>query len=169
MASNKSKSEVAIGELLAGLRNLVDDLALTGEVVAALFPSGKPHQFESELWDYKKEIPLLPDSPDDSQRKLHKAELGSIIKDIVAFHNSYGGYIAFGVTDKGKNRLIGCDGDFDCGDLNKRIQSYTAANIECLYKTVSLSQDGRTPRVGLLLVPRRPAGATPVRIREGGS
>lgn len=160
--------DAAVAQLLIDLRTFVDDLSLTEEVVSALMPHGRPHEFESQLWDYKEQLPTLPPKPTDEDRKAHKVALGEIIKDVAAFHNAYGGYIVFGVKDKGKARLVGCKGEFDCGDFNKRLESYTGANIECLFRAAPVSADQLSPRIGLLLVPRRPIGATPVRFIKKG-
>lgn len=158
----------ATSQLLINLRTLVDVLALNDEVVSALLPSGRPYDFESQLWDYKEKFPTLPDKPTEVDRKQHKAELGDIIKDVVAFHNAFGGYIVFEVKDKGKERVPGCSGEFDCGDFNKRLEGYTGVSIECLFRITPASSHDGSPHIGLLLVPRRPTGASPVRFRKKG-
>src|SRR4051794_3503584 len=99
--------EAVTGPLAAQLRGWIDDLKLDGEVVAALLPSGRPHDYESQLWDYKEKLPALSDKPTEEDRKQHKFEIGDVIKDAAAFHNAYGGYIVFGVFDKGKQRVKG--------------------------------------------------------------
>lgn len=172
--SSKSKKareqakDPAIAPLLISLRMMVDDLALNEEVVRALLPRGYPHDFEAQLWDYKQKLPRLPTEASEEDRKQHKAEIGDIIKDAVAFHNAFGGYIVFGVRNKGEDRLLGCTDLFDCGDFNKRLESYTGANIECLFQTLPASSDPDAPQIGLLLVPRRPTDSTPVRFRKKG-
>jgi Schlafen, AlbA_2 len=163
-----SSSERATAQLLADLRNLVDELALTTEVTNALLPSGIPHDFEGALWDYKRELPILPKPPTEDDSRRYKAEIGDLIKDAAAFHNAFGGYIVFGVADKGATRLVGCAAEFDCGDFNKRLQGYTDTNIECLFRTIPLSEAPDALKIGLLLVPRRATGAPPVRFRKKG-
>lgn len=161
---------VATSELLAGLRHSIDDLALSPEVLEALLPGGKPHLGEKQLWDYKEKLPTLPEKVDDESRKVYNAELGDLIKDAVAFHNAYGGYIVFGVADKGGSRLKGCEAVLDCGDFNKRLNSYVGdAPIECDFQTFEISaEDGSICKLGVLLVPRRPSGALPVRFLKDG-
>ncbi|WP_201830997.1 RNA-binding domain-containing protein [Microvirga zambiensis] len=163
-----SNPEAGINQLLLQVRTLVDIGALNRDVMLALFRSGQPYDFETALWDYKEKLPALPERPTGDDRDRHKAELGDIIKDVVSFHNSYGGYIVFGVADKGKDRIKGCNAVLDCGDLNKRIQSYTETSIECAFQLVPLSDSPDAISVGLLLVPRRPTGAPPVRFRKRG-
>jgi hypothetical protein len=154
--------------LLGQLRTFVDELALTEQVVNALLPNGRPHDFESALWDYKETVPSLPDAPTEEHQRQYKADVGDIIKDVVSFHNCYGGYIVFGVADKGKERLRGCNIELDCTDLNRRLESYTGANIECLYRIVPAAGDPSRGTVGVLLIPRRAAGYTPVRFVKKG-
>jgi hypothetical protein len=137
-ASNRSTQA-----LLEELRTLVDELAVTEEVVAAILPNGKPHEFESALWDYKEELPILPVQPTEEHQRQYRAKIGDIIKDVVAFHNCYGGYIVFGVADKGSDRIRGCDTQLDCGDFNRRLESYTGFNIECLFRTMPISREPR--------------------------
>jgi len=106
--TNSNETEHAIRSLLLKLRQGVEDLSLAKEIIGLLLPGGRPHDFESELWDYKEKLPELLPGATEENKKLFKAEIGDIIKDVVAFHNAYGGYIVFGVADKGKNRLKGC-------------------------------------------------------------
>jgi predicted HTH transcriptional regulator len=158
----------AIRPTLEKLRQCVDDLSLTPEILGLLLPNGIPHEFESDLWDYKEKLPSLPQAPTDADRKLHKAELGDIIKDAVAFYNAFGGYIVFGVTDKGKNRVPGTDTQLDCGDFNKRIFGYTDTNIQCLYKIFNLPDAISAKTIGILLIPRRSPGMSPVKFKKDG-
>src|SRR5262245_6243233 len=60
------------------------------------------------------------------------------------------------------------DGHLDCGDFNRRLESYTGFNIECLFGTMPISRESDARRVGILLIPRRPAGALPVRFIKKG-
>ena len=157
-----------IARLLSELRQFVDVLALTDDVVQAVLPSGKPHDFESQLWDYKQKLPSLPPSATEEDRRHYKIELADIIKDVVSFHNAYGGYIIFGVSNKGSDRIVGCEHCLDVGDLNKRIHGYTDLSIECMYKLIRASANGDDRKIGLLLIPRRRAGVPPVKFRKEG-
>ena len=109
---------------------LVRNTDLSVEVVKALLPEGVPLAFETELWDFKRKPPALGEKPDAEARKTHKLETHELIKDVVSFYNSYGGYIVFGVEDAGENRILGCDFTLDLGDISKRIKSHTGRDIE---------------------------------------
>ncbi|TCQ12578.1 putative DNA-binding protein [Rhizobium sp. PP-F2F-G36] len=162
-------SEMSNAELMKRLRVLVDDLTITSEVIHLLLPNGRPHDSEKQLWDYKEKLPSLPEQVTDEIRKAFNAELGDIIKDTVAFHNAYGGYIVFGVADKGKSRLKGIDAEFDCADFNKRLNSFIGDNpIECDYRTMPLQTESSEISVGLLLIPRRETNQVPVRFLKDG-
>jgi len=154
--------------LLNELRTLVDELALNEAVVEALLPNGKPHQIETQLWDYKEQIPCLAPMPTEAQRKDHKAAVAGIIKDAVAFHNALGGYIVFGVTDGSSARVVGCASEFDCGDFNKRLQAFTDTSVECLFRTFDVTGGVGRLTIGVLLIPRRASGANPVRFKKKG-
>lgn len=154
--------------LLDDLKSRVDELALGKEIIQLLLPNGRPHDVETQLWDYKEDLPFLPDQVTDQDRKQFDAKLGALMKDAVAFHNAYGGYILFGVHDNGKQRIAGVHGSFDCGDFNSRLHSYTGKSIECHALELPSSEAVNAPNVLLLLVPRRPEGATPVRFMKEG-
>jgi hypothetical protein len=161
--------EMSNTALINRLRFIVDDLNLTPEVISLLIPNGKPHDGEKQLWDYKEKLPSLPEVVNDEARKSFNAELGDIIKDTISFHNAYGGYIVFGVADKGKDRIKGVSTDFDCADFNKRLNSYIGDNpIECDYRTIPLKTDIGEVLLGVLLVPRRENNRIPVRFLKDG-
>lgn len=162
--------ETTTKQLIRDLRHHVEALSLTTEVVDALIPAGRPHDSEKQLWDYKEKLPSLPEKVTDEIRKIYNAEVGDLIKDAIAFHNAFGGYIVFGVADKGKDRIKGVTSDFDCADFNKRLNSYIGDNpIECHYQTLQVSISGGNDRpIGLLLIPRRVTGAVPVRFSKEG-
>ncbi|WP_077067060.1 RNA-binding domain-containing protein [Pseudorhizobium marinum] len=162
-------AKLSTAAVTSRLRVLVDDLVLTSEVLTLLLPDGKPHDAENQLWDYKENLPALPTDGGDNPRKVFDAQLGDIVKDAVAFHNAYGGYIVFGVTDKGKARVKGVEGDFDCTDFNRRLNAYVGDNpIECDFQKFQIETAGQTIQIGVLMIPRRAPGKLPVRFIKDG-
>ncbi|MEO1951789.1 RNA-binding domain-containing protein, partial [Thioclava sp.] len=146
------------------LFQLISDTDISETVVSHLFPGGSPLSFETELWDFKRKPPVLDEKPDDDARLSHKLEMHELVKDIVSFHNSYGGYIVFGVEDAGQNRILACDQTLDLGDISKRIKSHTGRDIELFQNTLEV--EGKP--VLLLLVPRRRRGDEPVKFSKAG-
>jgi len=143
---------------------------LLSSTVNLLLPDGKPFDCEGQLWDYKLKAPILGVAPTDSDKLVHQIAIGEIVKDAVSFHNAYGGYIMFGVADKGKNRIVGVTNAFNCADFNKTLQRYTGVSIECLYNNVEWTCEVNSApiTIGLLLIPRRSAGTPPVKIIRKG-
>ncbi|MGO7501504.1 ATP-binding protein [Rhizobium ruizarguesonis] len=116
---------------------------------------------EAILWDFKSELPAVPDSRTD--KKLVDAKFCEIMKDCVSFYNSFGGYLVAGVQNDGV--LLGWSNEFDATDLNKRLHAATGANIETIYRKVTHA--GIT--YGLLFVPRRPINSNPAQFTKGAT
>lgn len=151
------------------LKSAVDDRLLLPSVVDLLIPNGRPYDTETQLFDYKLKVPALSVLPDREEKESHNVAIAELIKDAAAFHNAFGGYVVFGVSDRGRNRVIGIDGVFNCADFNKSLQRYAGINIECLYNTVDFKiGDGDSVSIGLLLIPRRASGAPPVKMQRRG-
>ncbi len=156
--------------VIDSLKVAVDNRALLPNVLKLLFPGGRPFDCEGQLWDYKVEVPILGVDPLEAEKQTHRIAIGELVKDAVAFHNAYGGYIVFGVKDKGNNRLVGVTDTFNCADFNKTLQSYAGTNIECLYNSVEWTKVGQHEpiNIGLLLIPRRAAGVPPIKLVRKG-
>ncbi|GAC1609792.1 MAG: hypothetical protein NVS3B3_17100 [Aquirhabdus sp.] len=105
---------------------------------------------ECELLDYKEKL------PDDS------IGIAKIIRHIIAFHNTFGGYLIFGIAEtvaETQFDLVGCgrSTEFDLKQLKDRIYSYAGVHIALSIWDQTLDE---TNVVGLF-VPKR-IGATPV-------
>jgi hypothetical protein len=126
-------------------------------ILDELLPTGCAHAYEKSLWDYKRELPCLPENrkPSDAEKNSFNVEMSRIVKDVVAFYNSHGGYLVVGVDDPTKT-VVGFDKPFDCGELIKKVLGATKHEIDCHYKTHSLRINGADVRIGLLMIPRRP-------------
>jgi len=140
----------------AALHRLVLDCCVDDLVLQYLLPDGVPHGWESSLWDYKRELPSTSGRERGLDSAANAEGILELIKDVVAFHNAYGGYILSGVDQFGQSQLIGCsnlnsDG-FTVEKLNEQLFAYTRRKISCRFRKVRLTDgiDG-----GLLLVPMR--------------
>lgn len=142
----------------------ITNTELGDEVTKLLLPNSVPLSFETELWDFKRKSPALGEKPDEETRELHKLETHELIKDIASFHNSYGGYIVFGVEDTGGNRVVGCNSPLDLGDISKRFKSYTGRNIELFQNTLKIGGQN----ILLMLIPRRKTSDDPVQFLKIG-
>lgn len=146
------------------LFKLIRNTEIGPEIVKNLFPEGVPLSFETELWDFKRKPPALGKKPDTEARECHKLETHELIKDIVSFYNSYGGYILFGVEDAGEDRVLGCNLTLDLGDISKRIKSHTGRDIELYQNTLTVGE----LNILVLLVPRRRKLEDPVKFLKQG-
>lgn len=131
-----------------------------------LLDGGSPPSFETELWDFKRKAPELPKKSTQSEKDAHSLEVMELIKDIVAFHNSYGGYIVFGIEDKGSERVAGCSNVIDCGDIKQRIRAHTDGQVEIYFELIDAESTCVGKPLGLLLVTRRRRGDPPVKFTK---
>jgi len=158
-----------IDKLNNELFHLVQSSEISEDVLDSLIPDGEPHSFEGNLWDYKRKSPSLSERPSDAERTLFTYQIHEMIKDIISFHNAYGGYILFGVEDKGTEKLIGCTNELDCGDLKKRIKACTKRDVDIFFKTMSLEKyDRPNKKIGVLLISRRRRHTDPVKFVKAG-
>jgi hypothetical protein len=144
------------------LRTHVHSGAFGPEVLQDLLPEGSPHWFEKSLWDYKLELPKASTGVklSDSEKQKIDVEYSRIVKDAVAFYNTYGGYLIVGVRDT--PRVVeGFDTYFDISELITRARAATKHEIDCHYASHDLDINGSTKRVGVLFVPQRPMGKEP--------
>lgn len=151
-----------------GLYDCVCKGDLTVNVLDALLPEGEPLEYERQLWDYKLDLPVLSKGgkPTTAELEEFNGAFAEILKDAVAFYNSYGGYIVAGVANSPRI-VVGVEGDFDCDELNKRLHASTGKSIECFYKVFDrTSGNGSKCRVGLLFIPQRPDAATPAQFNK---
>lgn len=150
------------------LHALIVDECLDNKVLDYLLPEGKPHSWEGPLWDYKAELPST--SGRGSSESGTPKKVLELIKDVVSFYNSFGGYIVAGVDQYAASPIVGCDNldasGFTVEKLNEKLRSYTRTNITCRFRALQL-EGGET--VGLLLVPMRPAADAVTQFVRGAS
>jgi hypothetical protein len=147
------------------LASAIESSIVGREIVDALLPGGLPLDVEGQFWDYKEHLPTIASNSTELEKTAFKAEMAELVKDAASFYNACGGYILFGVRDKGTSRLLGCAGDLDCGDFNRRIEGALGTNVECLICYVD-NVGTRNVRIAVLLVPRRRDHLQPVSFRK---
>jgi len=104
------------------------------EYVLSLIENGNG-SFEQEdyLWDYKQKIGL--DSLDRGSDN-YKSKICEVVKDIAAFHNTFGGYIVFGVEDKSRT-FVGFDEQFPFDEVVNRIRSDLKKKIDITFREMN--------------------------------
>jgi tetratricopeptide (TPR) repeat protein len=145
------------------LHEFVKSGIITESVLNILLPDGEPIDYERQLWDYKLELPALPKDckPSEIQLAEFNGAIAEVMKDVVSFYNSFGGYIVIGVTNSPK-KIVGITSDFDCDEINKRVLAATGQQIECFYKKFEvLCEEKNRVKIGLLFIPQRKDGHVP--------
>lgn len=146
------------------------DMCLDAEVLDYLMPDGRPHAYETSLWDYKRHLPNVSGRGGDPNHRT-AVEIAEIVKDVVAFHNSYGGYIVAGVDQYADEPVVGChnlgaDG-FTVEKLNEQLKSYTKARIDCRFARHTIQTTSGRQDIGLLVIPMRPRASPVVQMARG--
>src|SRR5688572_30418095 len=136
-------------------------------VLDELLPNGNPLLFERQMWDYKIELPIASTTKQSpAEKEAYDAKIAEVIKDVVSFYNSYGGYLVIGVLDNPRE-IVGFEGNFNCDDFNKRIKGATRHDVGCTFAVHEPQTIHTTPkRIGLLFVPQRPDGTSPAQFTK---
>jgi tetratricopeptide (TPR) repeat protein len=135
-------------------------------VVHELLREGIAIRDEAVLWDFKRELPVLPAGKlNTSLSSGYDLKFSEIVKDAVAFYNTYGGYLLIGIDDTTRS-VVGFDKSFDAADLNKRIQGATGHSVETIFRLIEVELHSQTISVGLLLIPKRSNRVRPAQFKK---
>jgi hypothetical protein len=149
------------------LHHLVLDECLDDKVLNFILPAAAPLPWESSLWDYKRELPNTSGRGSPDERVAASFAVAELIKDVVSFHNAFGGYILAGIEQHLANPILGCNGldasGFTVEKLNEQIAAYTRSKFMCKFRRISIS--GKT--LGLLFIPMRGSSSPVVRMAKG--
>jgi hypothetical protein len=135
-------------------------------VVQELLRNGTAITDEAVLWDFKRELPVIPSvKMNQTLSSEYDVKFSEIVKDSVAFYNTYGGYLLIGIDDTTR-AIVGFDKSFDAADLNKRIQGATGHSIETIFRILYIDIESQTTAVGLLLIPKRSSRTRPAQFKK---
>src|ERR1043166_5030537 len=129
------------------------------EILTLLVPNHRAIEHEDALWDFKQTIHLDPTKHKTDQD--YPANCCAIVKDIVAFYNTFGGYIVIGIDDKTK-AISDFDYHIDVDLINARLKADAHVKIDFTFQKLNFSGH----RLGLIFIPRRPDGIPPVEFRR---
>ncbi len=148
------------------IANLVQEGCIDERVLAQLIRQGVAISDEAVLWDFKRELPIQPaQKVNHALTEKYDLEFSEIVKDSVAFNNTFGGYLIVGVDDNSR-QLIGFDKLFNSAELNKRIQGATGSSIETVYRIISFPVGDRSYKFGLLFIPKRLEKSRPAQFKK---
>ncbi len=101
---------------------------------------------ESELLDYKESFATT------------KWALAKTVKQLISFHNTYGGYLVYGVKETKRDmsyEICGNEVSIDLVPLRSAVDKYTGVNIDLSIRDFDVSTGDTTHRVSVLAIPQR--------------
>ena len=141
--------------LIAELHTHVQNGVIEAELFEKLIDNPAYCQ-ECEVIDFKRQLPETT------------AEYLKIIRDLIALHNSYGGFLVFGIDEIQKDReftVLGVQqGELDAGRIRDNFQAYVNEDIR--FKPISLTVRGI--HLEILWVAKRSQGESPVKFSKNG-
>lgn len=144
-----------MSEGVAQLHRCVEVGELTIDVLSKVM-AGASSAKECEVLDFKRQLP---------QSDL---EYAKTLRDLVAFHNSYGGFLVFGIDEPVKDRqfaVVGVEGK-DINLAKLRDIGKTSLSADLRFASQQITLQGQTLEV--LLVSKRSFGEQPVRFLKNG-
>jgi hypothetical protein len=128
-------------------------------LMATLFHGEVPFPLEFEILDYKEML---------GTTRLDVAEL---VRDAVAFHNSFGGYLVFGVKEVHKGQVfevVGIDpGVISVESVRKSIEAHTGHAIPVQISHESVTVGGSKKNISIVYISRRKTGGPIDFIKDG--
>lgn len=128
--------------------------AVSNEVVSLVVDNGVCAPVESEIFDYK-------ETQEDSPTAIAK-----LIRHIVSFYNSYGGYLLFGVQEEESETLFNVVGVpenlLELESLKAKIRDFVGERIQISGTPIpSITAAGMDTYLYLLFIPKRPENDRP--------
>jgi tetratricopeptide (TPR) repeat protein len=118
------------------------------------------HKYESEYWDYKRDLPDFDDSD----------AVAELAADVLAFHNSRGGYIVFGITNDfvplGVHAQLAAA--VDSNRINQKLRKYIGTSFYCRYSILTDAVGGAKKTFSALFIRPREGAAVPALCRAPG-
>lgn len=110
---------------------------ITKQIFFELLDKGR----EDNQWDFKQDIKLKPNE-----------DFYQLLKDILAFSNSGGGYLLLGIEDKHHN-LVGVTNKLDEAELGNKLQSTLGYSIDIKLLYFEENIEGENKTLGIVYIP----------------
>lgn len=112
--------------------------------------------FDYERSCFEIQETYILDFKDRAPRKFTSDYGASIIRLALAFYNSFGGLIVFGINDKDK-MPSGFDVSFDIESFNSCLKEFSGVKFEALSRSFEIERSGEKFSITVVLIPRRGA------------
>ncbi|HEG1829602.1 TPA: putative DNA binding domain-containing protein [Enterobacter cloacae] len=144
-----------ITELKMQIASCIKKGASAPDVINYIYSNNSIASKESMLWDYKSDL------------EADEANLAKIIKSIVSFYNSHGGYIIYGITELKKDKEFGFI-DFDINKINvaqlrSLLSVYSDSIIDITFSTCKINHLGQEFDIGTIHIPQRQFNTPPAK------
>lgn len=137
-------------EVKKALYERIQTQSLDSEALDLFFlDEGTPIQKECELWDYKRDF-------NDSN-----IDLGKTIRSICSFHNTFGGFLIYGIEETEKDTVFvptGTSSHIDIQLLKGSMDRLLNKRIDITHVEVEKEISGELRRYAIILVPQRSSG-----------
>lgn len=145
------------------IRELIAKQSLDRELISHFIDleSGQINlRYESEYWDYKRDLINIDDAN----------TVAELAADILAFHNTRGGYILFGITNDFVP--LGVHPDLaltiDSNKLNQKLKKYIGSSFYCRYSPLACTIGGTKKTLSAIFVRPRQGPAVPTSCKAPG-
>lgn len=130
------------------ISQMIEQGTVSEEVLRLIInEDGSVLPIETILWDYKVKF-------DNSAHGFKK-----ILKSLVSFHNTHGGYLVFGIDETKKDTEFVAtgisSGQLDQQKLSGQFDKYFGKRISLVYRELPLKVAGEERLFGLLFIPKR--------------
>ena len=152
-----SDAEIRFGllDLKRQLSACIESGRVDKSVLDLLVTSGGCAPIESELLDYKRDAPT------------EAVGLAKLAVHVVSFHNTFGGYLIFGVEEEQRDQRFSprgiARGAINIQQLKTTIRNYTGKSVDITYQDVTISVGERELVLGLLFIPKRLVATAPIK------
>lgn len=153
-------NNLSIAEVQRKITNCLREQVVGSCVLEALVFNGEFVPKEGVLWDYKEKA------------DLDQLGLAKVVRHIVSFYNTYGGYIIYGVSEEIPDiKFVGSGVDENSLDIQKlraNIEKYTGDTIDVTYREIPYQIGSKELVYGILNVPKRHHDIHPVMFVKNG-
>lgn len=153
-------SFLGLVEIRRKISNYIEAGVFDSKVIALLMTESGCAPVEGELLDYKREL------------GSDAIGLAKCTIQIVSLHNTYGGYLVFGVEEAIRDQsFLPCGivpGTIDLQQIRATIRNYTGKTIDIAFLDIVVPFKQESINLGLLYVPKRATNVAPIKFGKIG-
>jgi len=156
---NNIVDELSLEKVKKDVYKLSESSVLSKALIQAITYDSRLVRMECELWDFKKEA------------STNKSAIAKTVLQILSFHNTYGGYLIYGVEEIEEDLFepIGVsENSFSRKRLRDTLRSYISELIDVHYEEIEVAIGCWQGRLGILHIPKRKKDTPPLFFGKNG-